>query len=73
MLSSAEPSCRPYPSQTRRALPQLQLKFLDDLPVPEACLWEQFDDEPKRIVVETLARLMTRAARAADRQEQTND
>jgi hypothetical protein len=54
-------------------MPQLQLKFLDDLPFPEACLWEQFDDERKRIVVETLARLMTRAARASDRQEQTND
>jgi hypothetical protein len=73
MLASAEPSYRPYPSQTRRALPQLQLKFRDDLPFPEACLWEPFDDEPKRIVVETLARLRTRAARAGDRQEQSPD
>ena len=54
-------------------MPQLQLTFLDDLPFPEAYLWEQFDDEPKRIVVATLARLMTQAARAGDRQEQTND
>src|SRR5207249_12265707 len=36
MLSSAEPSCRPYPSQTRRAMPQLHLKFLEDLPLPRS-------------------------------------
>jgi hypothetical protein len=73
MLSSAEPSYRLYPSQTRRAMPQLQLKFLEDLPFPEVCLWEQFDDERKRIVVETLARLLTKATRAHEPQEQTND
>jgi hypothetical protein len=54
-------------------MPQLPLKFLDDLPLPETCLWEHFDDEPKRIVVETLARLMTKAARASDHQEQSHD
>ncbi len=54
-------------------MPQLHLKFLDDLPLPETCLWEQFDDEQQRIVVETLARLMTKAARASDHQEQSHD
>jgi hypothetical protein len=73
MLSSAELSCRPHPSQARRAMPQLHLKFLDDLPVPETCLWEQFDDEQQRIVVETLARLMTKATRAHESQEQSHD
>ena len=31
---------------------QLSLNFTD-IPIPETCLWEQFDDEQKRIVVET--------------------
>lgn len=53
-------------------MPQLHLNFTD-IPIPETCLWEQFDDEQKRIVIETLARLMTKAARAGKRQEQTND
>ena len=28
-------------------MPQLNLNFAD-IPVPETCLWEQFDDERKR-------------------------
>jgi hypothetical protein len=52
-------------------MPQLNLNFID-IPIPETCLWEQFDDEQKRIVVETLARLLVKATQ--DRhQEQTND
>ena len=54
-------------------MPQLHLKFLDDLPLPETCLWEQIDDERKRLVVETLARLMTKATRANAPQEQSHD
>jgi predicted Fe-S protein YdhL (DUF1289 family) len=54
-------------------MPQLHLKFLDDLPLPETCLWEQIDDERKRLVVETLARLMTKATRARESQEQSHD
>lgn len=52
-------------------MPQLNLNFTD-LPVPETYLWEQFGDEQKRIVIETLVRLMVQAARA-HLQEQTND
>jgi predicted Fe-S protein YdhL (DUF1289 family) len=51
-------------------MPQLTLNFID-IPIAETCLWEQFDDEQKRIVVETLARLLTKAVRAD--QEQAND
>jgi hypothetical protein len=47
--------------QTRRAMPQLNLNF-SDIPIPETCLWEQFDEEPKRILIETLARLLLKAA-----------
>jgi hypothetical protein len=36
---------------------QLNLNFID-IPIPETCLWEQFDDQQKRIVIETLARLL---------------
>lgn len=50
---------------------QLNLNFID-LPIPETCLWEQFDDEQKRIVIETLARLLVKATRD-NHQEQTND
>lgn len=50
---------------------QLNLNFTD-IPIPETCLWEQFDDEQKRIVVETLARLLVKATRDSP-QEQTND
>ena len=28
-------------------MPQLNLNF-NDIPIPETCLWEQFDDEQKR-------------------------
>ena len=50
---------------------QLNLNFID-ISIPETCLWEQFDDEQKRIVVETLARLLVKATRNSN-QEQTND
>ena len=52
-------------------MPQLNLNFID-IPVPETCLWEQFDDEQKRILIETLARLLVQATRDKQ-QEQTND
>jgi len=52
-------------------MPQLNLNF-NDIPIPETCLWEQLDDEQKRIVIETLARLLVQAA-GDQRQEQPND
>jgi len=52
-------------------MPQLYLNFID-IPISETCLWEQFDDEQKRIVIETLARLLVQATRDKQ-QEQTND
>ena len=53
-------------------MPQLNLNFTD-IPVPETCLWEQFDDEPKRLVVEALARLLTKASRGQQHQEHIHD
>ena len=52
-------------------MPQLNLNF-NDFPISETRLWEQFDDEQKRIVIETLARLLVQATRDLH-QEQTND
>ena len=52
-------------------MPQLILNF-NDIPIPETHLWEQIDDEQKRIVVEALARLFVKATRIAH-QGQTND
>jgi predicted Fe-S protein YdhL (DUF1289 family) len=52
-------------------MPQLNLNF-EDIPIPETCLWEQFDDEQRRIVIETLARLLVKATQDKH-QEQTND
>src|ERR1035437_2333300 len=56
---------------TSRARPQLNRNFID-IPISEACLWEQFDDEQKRIVTQTLARLLVQATRD-EHQEQTNE
>jgi predicted Fe-S protein YdhL (DUF1289 family) len=52
-------------------MPQLNLNFTD-IPIPETCLWEQFDDQQRQIVIETLARLLTQAIRNRS-QERTND
>lgn len=52
-------------------MPQLNLNFID-IPIPETCLWEQLNDEQKRIVIETLTRLLVKAT-SNQQQEQTND
>jgi hypothetical protein len=52
-------------------MPQLNLNF-NDIPIPETHLWDQFDDDPKRVVIETLARLLVKATRD-NNQEQAND
>jgi len=41
-------------------MPQLNLNFTD-IPIPETHLWEQFDDAQKRVVLETLVRLLVKA------------
>jgi hypothetical protein len=57
---------------SRRAMPQLNLNFLD-IPIPETCLWEELDDNHKQLVIETLARLMVNAVRTGKPQEAAND
>lgn len=55
-------------------MPQLNLNFID-IPVPQACLWESLNNEQKQLVIETLARMMTKAATPAnnDLKEPAND
>ena len=43
-------------------MPQLHLSFID-ISLPETRLWEQLDDEHKRIVIEILARLLVQSMR----------
>jgi hypothetical protein len=51
---------------------QLNLN-LTGIPITQTCLWERFDDEQKRTLIETLARLMTQAVRPDPPQEETHD
>ncbi len=51
-------------------MPQLNLIF-HDTPIPETHLWEQFDQERKRAVLEILSRLLVQAT--TDNQEKNND
>jgi predicted Fe-S protein YdhL (DUF1289 family) len=53
-------------------MPQLNLNFIE-IPIPEACLWEQFDDEQKRLVIATLTRLLFKLTRANNHQEQIQE
>ena len=52
-------------------MPQLNLNF-NDIPIPETHLWEQFDEDQKRVLIETLVRLLVKAT-ADRRQEEIND
>jgi predicted Fe-S protein YdhL (DUF1289 family) len=52
-------------------MPQLNLNF-HEIPIPETHLWEQFDDEQRRAVLEILSRLLVKATQD-NRQEQTHD
>lgn len=52
-------------------MPQLNLNFID-IPIPETCLWEQFDEEGKRALLDILTRLLVKAARL-NNQESIND
>lgn len=52
-------------------MPQLNLNFTD-ISIPEMHVWEQVDEQQKQIVIEVLARLITKATRT-NHPEQKND
>lgn len=52
-------------------MPQLNLNF-NDIPIPETHLWEQFDEDQKLLVIETLVHLLVKATQDKH-PEQTND
>ncbi len=53
-------------------MPQLNLNFID-IPVPQACLWESLSNEQKQLVIETLARMMTKATASANQSQESAD
>jgi hypothetical protein len=69
----APPRHRCHLLHTRRAMPQLTLNFGDIIPIPERCLWEQFDDEQKQILIEALARLLLKATQGNEKGEEIVD
>ena len=52
-------------------MPQLNLNF-HEIPIPETHLWEQFDDQQRRAVLEILSRLLVKATQLKQ-PEPTND
>ncbi len=52
-------------------MPQLTLIF-NDFPIPETHLWEQFNEEHQRAVLEILSRLLIQAT-LHNQQEKTNE
>jgi hypothetical protein len=52
-------------------MPQLNLNF-NDISIPEAHLWDQFDEDQKRVVIEILVRLFVQATQD-NNPEQSHD
>ena len=51
---------------------QIQMSFMDELPIPRTSVWEQLDDEQKAIVIESLARLVAKMMLSESNQEPNN-
>ena len=66
------PRQRLSPALTRRACVQLDLNFLD-VPVPENRVWERLCDEQKAVAVETVTRILTKAALAENPKEENHE
>src|SRR5260370_25336457 len=56
----------------RRVTVSQQLNFLDQ-PLPETCVWDRLDPEPRKIFVAALAHLIARAALTNITQEHCHD
>ena len=51
---------------------QLILHFLD-LPIPQESLWESLSHQEQQLILETLARIMTKAATAPPSDREANN
>jgi len=51
---------------------QIQLSFMEEIPIPKTAVWDQLDDERKAVVIESLARLVAKVI-LAEKQEPNND
>jgi len=75
MLSSAvlPPMMARRPTSLWRVRVQTKLSFMDDLPVPQTSVWDQLDDEQKRVVIEMLSRLIAKMIVAEKQSGVKND
>src|SRR5439155_25681923 len=47
-------------TSTWRVPVQTKLSFMDDVAIPQISMWDQWDEEQKRVVIEMLARLISK-------------
>jgi hypothetical protein len=52
---------------------QTKLSFMDDVPILQISIWDQLDAQKKRVVIETLARLITKMVVAENNPEHKNE
>jgi hypothetical protein len=52
---------------------QTKLSFMEDVPIRHPSVWDQLDEQQKRVVIEMLARLVSKMIGAKDNQEHKND
>ena len=52
---------------------QIQLSFMDELPIPKTSVWDQLNDEQKAVMIESVARLMAKVILAENNPEPKND
>ena len=52
---------------------QTKLSFMEEVPIPHPSVWDQLDEEAKRVVIEMLARLASEMIVAKNNQEHKND
>lgn len=52
---------------------QIQMSFMEEIPIRKTAVWDQLDDEHKAIVIESVARFITKVILADNNQELKND
>ena len=52
---------------------QIQLTFMVEFPTPKTSVWDQLDDGQKVVVIEVVARLITKMISGDSHQEPNND